>query len=180
MKALRPPIFGLLAEFEHTEDLLEAARKVYDAGYRRIDAYTPFPVEGLADALHTGPSRLPFIVLMGGLAGCVGGYLLQYYASAVAYPLNVGGRPLHSWPAFIPVTFELTVLIAALSAVLGMLALNGLPRPYHPVFHVDEFIHASRDRFYLIIEASDPKFDRQETARFLESLPVHEVYEVGH
>ena len=177
---MKPPIFGLLAEFEHTEDLVEAARRTYDEGYRRMDAYTPFPVEGLAEALHTSPSKLPFIVLIGGIVGGLGGYFMQYYASVISYPINVGGRPLHSWPAFIPVTFELTVLIASLSAVLGMLALNGLPRPYHPVFNVDEFVHASRDRFYLLVEATDPKFDREQTARFLESLKVHEVFEVAH
>jgi Alternative complex III, ActD subunit len=176
----RPPIYGVMAEFTHAEELIEAARRAHEAGYRKMDAYTPFPVEGLSEAMHTRPSRLPFIVLMGGIVGGLTGYLMQYYASVVAYPLNVGGRPLHSWPAFIPVTFELTILIAALSAVLGMLALNGLPRPYHPVFNVDAFIHASRDRFYLVIEARDPKFDREETAEFLESLPAHEVFEVGH
>ncbi len=176
----RPPIYGLLAEFEHAEELIEAARKAREAGYRRMDAYTPFPVEGLAEALQTGPSRLPFIVLIGGILGGAGGYFMQYYAAAITYPVNVGGRPLHSWPAFIPVTFELTVLIASLSAVLGMLALNGLPRPYHPVFNVDAFVHASRDRFYLAIEALDPKFDREGTAKFLETLSPHEVFEVAH
>lgn len=177
---MKPPIYGLLAEFEHSEDLIDAARRSYDAGYRRMDAYTPFPLEGLTEALRTGPSRLPFIVLAGGITGALVGYGMQYWISAVAYPLNVGGRPLHSWPAFIPVTFETTVLVAALSAVLGMLALNGLPKPYHPVFNVPDFVHASRDRFYLVIEATDPNFDREGTARFLESLPVHEVYEVAH
>lgn len=177
---MRPPIYGLLAEFEHADDLIAAASQAHDAGYRRMDAYTPFPVEGLSEALHTPPSRLPLIVLIGGITGALLGFGLQYYVSVIAYPHNVGGRPLLSWPAFIPVTFETTILIAAFSAVLGMLALNGLPRPYHPVFNVDEFAHASRDRFYLIIEATDPKFDREGTARFLESLPVHEVYEVAH
>jgi hypothetical protein len=180
MKAsARPPIHGLLAQFEDTQRLLEAVRRTVDAGYRRIDAYTPFPVEGLSEAMRVRPSRLPLIVLIGGLVGCIGGYFMQYYAAAISYPLDVAGRPLHSWPAFIPVTFELTVLVASLSAVLGMLALNGLPRPYHPVFNVDAFIHASRDRYYLIIEATDPHFDREQTARFLESLDA-EVFEVAH
>jgi hypothetical protein len=177
---VRPPIYGIMAEFLTAEELVEAARRAQDAGYRRMDAYTPFPVEGLTEALRTPPSRLPLIVLAGGLIGAAGGYYMQYYASAISYPLNVGGRPLHSWPAFIPVTFEMTVLVASLAAVLGMLALNGLPRPYHPVFNVDQFVHASRDRFYLVIEARDPKFDREKTSRFLESLAAHEVYEIAH
>ena len=130
------PLYGLMAEFDSPADLLDAARRAYEEGYRRMDAYTPFPVDGLAEALGFRRTRLPLVVLFGGIAGGLGGYCLQYWISAIDYPLNVGGRPLHSWPAFIPVTFELTILVAALAAVLGMLALNGLPMPYHPVFNV--------------------------------------------
>jgi hypothetical protein len=125
----RPSIYGLMAEFENPQDLVNAARQARAAGYRRMDAYTPFPVEGLADALQLGSTRIPFIVLIGGIIGAVLGYGMQYYLSAVDYPLNIGGRPYHSWPAFIPVTFEMTILVAGLFAVLGMLALNGLPMP---------------------------------------------------
>ncbi|MCI0555531.1 MAG: DUF3341 domain-containing protein, partial [Anaerolineae bacterium] len=132
----RPFIYGLMAEFENLSDLVVAARRAREEGYRKMDAYTPFPVEGLAEALGFHRTRLPLLVLIGGLIGCAGGFLLQYYLSAIDYPLNIGGRPLNSWPSFIPVTFELTILVAALTAVLGMLALNGLPMPYHPVFNV--------------------------------------------
>jgi len=176
----RPPIYGLLAEFEKPDQLIEAAKRARAEGYRRMDAYTPYPVEGLAEALHFRRTNVPLITLLGGLAGCFGGYGMQYWIAAISYPQNVGGRPLNSWPSFIPVTFELTVLGAALAAVLGMLALNGLPMPYHPVFHVPRFALASRDRFFLCIEATDPKFDRAGTARFLESLSCRSVCEVPH
>jgi Protein of unknown function (DUF3341) len=174
----RLPLYGLMAEFDSPADLLGAAGRAYEEGYRRMDAYTPFPVHGLAEALGFRRTRLPLLVFFGGIAGCVGGYGLQYWISAVDYPLNIGGRPLNSWPAFIPVTFELTILVAALAAVLGMLALNGLPMPYHPVFNVPEFELASRNRFFLCIESTDPKFDRGETKHFLESLKPHAVFEV--
>ncbi len=178
---MNPPLFGLMAEFRTPTDLVAAAHRAYTAGYRRMDAYTPFPVDGLADAIGAhGRGRLPALVLLGGLAGAVGGYALQYYAAVIAYPLNVGGRPLHSWPAFIPVTFETTVLVAAFTAVLGMLALNGLPMPYHPVFNAPRFALASRDRFFLCIEATDPSFDRVETRRFLEQLEPRDVVEVEY
>jgi hypothetical protein len=174
----QPSLYGLAAEFTTPDDLLQATRRAREAGYRRLEAYTPFPVEGLAEALDFHRTHLPLVVLLGGIAGGLGGYLLQYWINVVHYPLNVGGRPLHSWPAFIPVTFELTILVAALAAVLGMLALNGLPMPYHPLFNVPRFAQVTRDRFFLCIEARDPKFDRQETRRFLEGLVASEVSEV--
>ena len=176
----RPPIYGLMAEFENTQDLINAARRARAEGYRKMDAYTPFPVEGLAEALELGNTRVPLIVLIGGLIGAAVGYFMQYYLMAVDYPVNIGGRPYHSWPAFIPVTFEMTVLVAGLFAVLGMLALNGLPMPYHPVFNVPRFALATRDRFFLCIEATDPLFDREQTRRFLERLLPRVVTEVEH
>jgi hypothetical protein len=176
----QPPIYGLLAEFSDPTELVAAARRAYEEGYRQMDAYSPFPVEELAEALGFHRTRVPLIVLIGGLVGCIGGYFLQYYVAAIHYPLNIGGRPLNSWPAFIPITFELTVLVAALSAVLGLLALNGLPMPYHPVFNVPRFALATRDRFFLCIEATDPLFDREGTRRFMERLVPREVSEVDY
>ncbi len=171
-------LYGLVAEFATPDALLEATRRARQAGYRDIEAYTPFPVEGLTEALGFHRTSLPLVVLLGGIVGGLSGYLLQYWINVMHYPLNVGGRPLHSWPAFIPVTFELTILVAALAAVLGMLALNGLPMPYHPLFNMPRFALATHDRFFLCIEAGDPKFDRVETRRFLESVAVGEVAEV--
>jgi hypothetical protein len=168
-------VYGLIAEFEDPTALVAAAQRARLEGYRRMDAYSPFPIEELHEALGLAHTRLPLIVLIGGIVGGVGAYALQYWISAVAYPLNVGGRPLHSWPAFIPVAFECTILVAALSAVLGMLALNGLPMPYHPVFNVSRFALASRNRFFLCIESRDPKFDLDRTHRFLETLDAREV-----
>jgi hypothetical protein len=164
------PLWGLLAEFERPPDAVAAARSAYDAGYRRMDAYSPYPIEELCEAIGFHHTRLPLLVLLGGIVGAVAGYSLQYWTAAVDYPLNIGGRPLNSWPQFIPITFELTILCAAGAAVLGMLALNGLPRPHHPVFNVEAFRRASRDRFFLCIESADPRFDQGETRRFLESL----------
>ena len=176
---MRPPIWGLLAEFDSPSALVAAAARARDAGYTRIDAHTPFPVEELVEALGVKRTILPLLVLLGGILGCVGGYFMQYYASTVGYPLNVGGRPMHSWPMFVPITFELTVLVAGLSAVLGLLALNGLPMPYHPLFNVPRFALATRNRFFLCIEARDPRFERDGTARFLRSLGSQEVSEVA-
>ena len=168
-----------MAEFDDANALVAATRRAHDEGYRQMDAYSPFPIEELHEALGSHHSRLPLIVLIGGLCGCVGGYALQYWAAAIAYPLNVGGRPFNSWPAFIPVTFECTILVAALSAVLGMLALNGLPMPHHPVFNVPRFALASRNRFFLCIEVKDQKFDLESTRRFLETLEPREVSTVA-
>jgi hypothetical protein len=168
-------IYGLMAEFDTPTALVAAARHAHAAGYRRMDAYTPFPIEELSEALGQPPSRLPFVVLIGGLVGCLGGFALQYWTSVIAYPVNVGGRPLNSWPSFVPVTFETTILAAALVAVLGMLAMNGLPMPYHPVFNVPRFALASRNRFFLCIEARDPGFDLAATRRLLEELDAREV-----
>src|SRR5437870_13023951 len=176
----RPAIWGLLAEFDNPSAQVAPAACVRGAGYKRIDAHTPFPVEELGVALGVKPTILPLVVLLGGLLGCVGGYYMQYYASNVDYPLNVGGRPMHSWPMFVPITFELTVLLGGLTAVIGMLALNGLPMPYHPLFNVPRFALATRDRFFLSIEARDRRFERQETARFLRELGAREVSEVAH
>jgi hypothetical protein len=175
-----PPIWGLMAEFEGPTEVVEAARKVHEAGYRKTDAYTPYPIEELAEALGHHHSWLPLLVLLGGIAGGLGGYLLQYWVSVIDYPLNIGGRPLHSWPAFIVPTFETTILVAAGTAVLGMLALNGLPEPYHPVFNVPQFARASKDRFFVVIESRDPKFDRDRTWSFLTSLSPRSVSEVDH
>ena len=171
-------LYGVLAEFDTPDELLAATRRAHEVGYRQMDAYTPFPIEGLAEALGFHRTRLPLIVLLGGIVGGIGGYLMQYWIAAIDYPLNIGGRPLHSWPAFIPVTFELTILGAAIAAVLGMLILNGLPMPYHPLFHVPRFALVTRNCFFLCIEARDPQFDRDETRRFLTSVKAREVSDV--
>lgn len=176
----RPPIHGLLAEFTEPNELIAAIRRTREAGYRDLDAYTPYPIEEVSEALDFHHNRLPLIVLLGGIAGAIGGLGLQYWVSVIEYPLNVGGRPFFSWVSFIPVTFESTVLVAAFSAVLGMLALNGLPMPYHPVFNAPRFALATRNRFFLCIEATDPQFDRDETRRFLERLVPRSISEVDH
>lgn len=179
MSAPTHTLWGLMAEFDKPTDLVRACRAAREAGYRRMDAYTPFPIDAVFEALDLGRNAMPLIVLIGGLLGGTGSLLLQYWVSAIAYPLNVGGKPLFSLPAFIPVTFECTVLFAALSAVLGMLALNGLPMPYHPVFNVPSFALASRDRFFLCIESADAKFDRAATQKFLEEFSPLSVSEVA-
>jgi hypothetical protein len=175
----RSHIYGVVAEFLTPDELINAVEKTRQAGYRRIEAYTPFPVEGLSEALALRRNNVPLITLIGGLTGGLGGFFFQYWVCVIAYPVNIGGRPLNSWPAFIPVTFELTVLGAALSAVFGMLALNGLPRPHHPLFNVKRFVkHATSDRFFLCIEARDPKFHVADSARFLHGLKPTHVSEV--
>jgi hypothetical protein len=176
---LQPALHGLMAEFDDPNALLAAANRAREAGYTRLDAYSPFPIEELHEALGFHHTKLPLIVLLGGLTGCLAGFAMQYWMAAVDYPINVAGRPLNSWPMFIPVTFEMTVLFAALSAVVGMIALNGLPMPYHPVFNVPRFALASRDRFFLCIEARDPRFEYHGTWRFLESLHPREVADVA-
>jgi Protein of unknown function (DUF3341) len=176
----RSHIYGVMGEFETPEKLIHAVEKVREAGYRRFEAFSPFPVEGLSHAMGLKRNMVPLITLVGGLTGGLGGFGFQYWVASITYPLNIGGRPFNSWPAFIPVTFELTILGAALSAVLGMLALNGLPQPHHPVFNVHRFSHASADRFFVCIESRDPKFDLAEAARFLQRLEAHHVSEVSN
>ena len=174
----RTPIYGIMAEFDSPSDLVAAARRTYEAGYHKIDAYSPFPIEELAEAIGFHHNAVPLVVLIGGLVGCLSGYALQYWVAVITYPINVGGRPLHSWPAFIVVTFEMTILFAGLAAVLGMLALNGLPMPYHPVFNVPRFAFATKDRFFLMVFSTDPKFNAVETRRFLEGLSPRSISEV--
>jgi hypothetical protein len=171
-------LYGIMAEFEEHEQVLDAARHAYAEGYRSMDAFSPFPVEGLAEALGHGATLVPLFTLLGGLAGGLGAYFMQWYSMGILYPVNIGGRPLHSWPSFIPVAFELTVLIASISALISMLVLNRLPEPHHPVFNVPQFRRASIDRFFLCIEIVDPKFDREETRRFLQGLGACTVTEV--
>jgi hypothetical protein len=174
----KPGLYGLMAEFNEPNGLVAAARRVHEAGYRKVDAFSPYPMEALTEALGFHSSRLPLLVLVGGVTGLLAGYGLQYWASVIEYPMNVGGRPFHSWVSFIPPTFETTILFAALTAVLGMLALNGLPEPYHPVFNVPTFALATKDRFFLCIEATDPKFDLDQTWSFMMSLGARVVSEV--
>ena len=165
-----PALYGLLAEFDNPTALVSAAERTRLAGYQKIDAYSPIPIEELNDAMGFKRTRLPILVFLGGLLGGLGGYSLEFWASTTAYPMNIGGRPFHSWPQFIPVTFETTVLGAALTTFIGMWALNKLPQPYHPVFNVPAFARASSDRFFLLIESADPRFDYDEARRFLEGL----------
>jgi hypothetical protein len=174
----RIPVYGLMAEFDSAQHLVDAAHHTHEAGYQKIDAYSPFPIEGLAEAMGFTRNRVPLVVLIGGLIGGLTGYLMQYWIATVSYPVNVGGKPYHSWPAFIIVTFEMTILFAGLSAVFGMLALNGLPMPYHPVFNVPRFAMATKDRFFLIVFSSDPKYDPEQTRRFLEAQGGRFVTEV--
>jgi Protein of unknown function (DUF3341) len=183
-KKIRPPTYGVMAEFDTPTEVVAAARRVHEAGYRRIDAFSPYPIEELSEAIGVHSTRMPLIVLIGGIVGGLTGYLLQYYTLVLDYPLNVGGKPPHSWPAFIPITFEMTVLGAGLSAVFGMLALNGLPEPYHPVFNAPNFALASRDKFFLLIESRDAEFGREggrdRAVDLLKSLGAREVTDVEH
>jgi hypothetical protein len=173
------PIYGLMAEFSDATSLVDAARRATAEGYRKTDAYSPFPIHELFDALEAHDKRVPLFVLLGGLIGMVGGFGLCYWVSVIAYPLNIGGRPLNSWPSFIPVTFEVTILIAALTAVLSWIVLSGLPMPYHPVFNVPRFASgASQSGFFLTIEAADPRFDRMKTFEFLKTLGPREINEI--
>jgi len=174
----RAPFYGMMAEFGHPDVLVKAAEKVAAAGFSRVEAYTPFPVHGLHDVIYKKQSKLPLLVLIGGILGGAIGYGMQYFASVIHYPMNIGGKPDHSWPAFIPITFELTILVAAFAAVFGMIFLNGLPKPYHPVFNVERFKYASRDGFFLVIESDDPNYDEAKTKKFLEGLKPKGVYEV--
>lgn len=173
-----PKIYGLLAEFDTVEAVIEAAHRTYEAGYRKIDAYSPFPVEELAEAIGFHNNGVAPVALVGGLLGGTGAYLLQWWINTISYPVNIGGRPYHSWPAFIIVTFEMTILFGGLAAVYGMLVLNGLPQPYHPLFNVDRFAAVTRDKFFIAIFASDVKYDPVETRQFLQTLHPHSISEV--
>ncbi len=176
--ASRETRHGLIAEFGSAQELIDAAAAAHAAGYRRVEAYSPFPIEGLGEALGHPPSRLPWIVLTGGAVGGFAGFMFQWISFEHFYTLNIGGRPYFSWPSFVPVTFELTVLFAALSTVVGLFVLCGLPEPYHPVFNHARFAGVTRDRFFLTIEAADPRFERAGTEQFLRGLRPSEVAEV--
>jgi hypothetical protein len=171
-------LYGLAASFDSPEAIVEAAKKVYAAGYRRAEGYTPYAVKGLSESLGFRGTGVPLIVFVGGIVGALGGYFMMWYANVVSYPWNIGGKPPNSWPAFIPITFEMTVLGASLLALFGMLILNGLPCPYHPMFRAPTFELASQTRFFLCIEVSDPKFEFAKTLEFLRSLKPNTVVEV--
>ena len=175
---VKPETYGVMAAFDDAKALVAATRAAREAGYTQIEAYSPFPIEGLHDAVGFHSTKLPLIVLTGGIIGGLSGFAMQYFAQVIHYPLNIGGKPLNSWPAWIPITFEMTILFATFAAVFGMIALNGLPQPYHPVFNVERFSAASRDQFFLVIESEDPKFGREESRRFLQSLSPLEVSDV--
>ena len=171
-------LYGVMAEFDNPTDLVAAARRTYEAGYRRINGYSPYPIEELSEAIGFTHTSLPLIVFVGGVLGGLGGFFMQYWMEVISYPLNVGGKPYNSWPAFIPITFECAVLCAAFAAVLGMLVLNKLPQPYHPVFNAPSFALATRDRFFLVVEANDPKYDHDAIVTFMKNLNAREVADV--
>jgi ActD protein len=174
-----PKLYGLLAEFDSPTAVVTAARKAREAGYVKLDAFTPFPIHELDEALKVPRTILPWLVFAGGLAGLLGGFAMQYWMSAVDYPLNIGGRPLASWPAFVIPSYEMTILFASITAVVGMIALNGLPMPYHPLFNAPNFTNATADRFFLCIETKDAKFDAAGTRQFLETLQPLGVTDVA-
>ena len=169
---------GFVAEFKDEETIIDATKKTVDAGYHNIETYTPYPLEELLDVQHLHRNNVALVILIGGLIGCAVGFFMQYFSSVIHYPINVGGRPFNSWPAFIPVMFECTVLFAAISAMVGMIIMNRLPRPHHPIFELDRFRLATQDRFFLCIEVEDPSFDTEKTWKFLEDLNPHEVNKV--
>jgi hypothetical protein len=175
---IREGLYGVVAEFNDPQSLLDAAVAVREKGYTSVDAFSPFPIHGLAEAIGFHKSRLSLIVLTMGILGGIGGFFMCWYANVISYPINIGGKPLNSWPAWIPITFECTILLAAFGAVFGMLALNGLPMPYHPVFNVRRFDSASRDKFVLVIQARDPRFRVEEARSFLQTLGPREVTDV--
>jgi len=172
-------LHGIVAEYANPDELLSACKKAHAAGYRRMDAYTPYPIEEVAEAIGFEKTRVPLLTLVGGILGGLSAYLMQYWINVYAYPMNIGGRPEHSWPSFIIITFELTILFAGITAVVGMLGLNGLPQPYHPIFNHPRFTAVTRDRFFLCIEAADPKFELAETTLFLQATDAVEVAEVA-
>ena len=178
--ATPPAIYGLMAEFETPTELVEACKAAYAEGYREMDAYSPFPIEEASEAIGVHRSAVPLVTLLGGLLGGLSGFALQYWNNVIDYPLNIGGRPYDSWPAFIVPTFEMTILFAGLVGTFGMFAMNGLPRPYHPVFNVDQFSKVTRDRFFLCVEATDPRFDLAATQQFMERLKPLSISEVPH
>ena len=172
-------LHGVMAEFDTAQAVVEAARKTMRQGFSRVEAYTPIPIEELNDIIHKKRTVLPKLVLTGGLTGMATGFVLQYWASVIEYPMNVGGRPYATWPAFVVPSYELTILFSSLAAAIGMFALNGLPQPYHPVFNVERFSMASSDKFFLVIESADPRFDHAGTTRFLQDLGAKGVYDVA-
>jgi len=177
-RRVAPTLYGIMGEFNNPSDLVAAARRTYEAGYRRINGYSPYPIEELSEAIGFTRTSLPLIVLIGGIVGGLSGFFMQYWMEVINYPLNVGGKPYNSWPAFIPITFECTVLLAAFAAVLGMLVLNKLPQPYHPVFNAPNFALATRDRFFLVVEANDPQYDHDAIVTFMKNLNATEVNDV--